>query len=96
MTTIQNKQTIEESNNHTITAKGCTQILSRFHNYDDQKKVNTARQKRFQGWEKIKITSDSGIEKEAIAPVIISATRRSDSHTYRRSATVCDPVVMDR
>ena len=37
-----------------------------------------AGQKRFQGWDKVKITSDSGIEKEAIAPVIISATRRSD------------------
>jgi len=76
--TIKNKQTIEESNNHTITVKGCTQILSRFQNYDEQKKVNTAKQKRFKGWDKVKIISDSGIEKEAIAPVIISATRRSD------------------
>lgn len=37
-----------------------------------------ARHKRFQGWDKVKIISDFGVNVEAIAPDIISATRRSD------------------
>ncbi len=40
--------------------------------------MRRAKQKNFQGWDKIIIKNDSGVEKEAIAPIIISATRRSD------------------
>ena len=40
--------------------------------------MRKTKSKHFQGWDKVKIVDDHGIEKEAIAPVIISATRRSD------------------
>jgi DNA repair photolyase len=40
--------------------------------------MGETRNRRFQGWDKVRIINDLGIEKEAIAPVIISATRRSD------------------
>ena len=37
-----------------------------------------ARHNRFRGWDKVIIKNDSGVEKEAIAPVIISASWRTD------------------
>lgn len=40
--------------------------------------MRKTRVKRFQGWDKVKIIDEFDIEREAIAPVIISATRRSD------------------
>lgn len=40
--------------------------------------MRKARSKRFKGWDKVKIVDDHGIEKEAIAPVILSASWRTD------------------
>ena len=40
--------------------------------------MRKTRSKRFKGWDKVKIVNDHGIEKEAIAPVIISASWRTD------------------
>ena len=40
--------------------------------------MKKTRSKRFKGWDKVKIVNDHGIEKEAIAPVIISASWRTD------------------
>jgi DNA repair photolyase len=40
--------------------------------------MRKTRSKHFQGWDKVKIVDDHGIEKEAIAPVIVSASWRTD------------------
>jgi DNA repair photolyase len=40
--------------------------------------MKTKKQKRFKGWDQVRIVDDFNSEKEAIAPIIISATRRSD------------------
>ena len=45
---------------------------------DAWKIIQNAINRQFDGWEKVKIKNDSNVEVEAIAPVIISATRRSD------------------
>jgi len=54
------------------------QILERVPTPEERMIVNVASNKRYQGWEKVQITNASGVEKEAIAPVIVSATCRSD------------------
>ena len=54
------------------------QILDRVPAYDELTVVNESCNQRFHGWDKVKIITDIGVEKEAIAPVIVSATWRSD------------------
>jgi DNA polymerase III subunit gamma/tau len=48
-----------------------------FHTLNDVLAEKRAK-KKFKGWEKVKIITDDGLEKEATAPIIISASRATD------------------
>jgi DNA repair photolyase len=54
------------------------QILDRVPTPEEQIMVNEGSNQRYQGWDRVQITNDSGVEKDAVAPVIVSATWRSD------------------
>ena len=54
------------------------QILDRVPTPEERMIVNVASNKRYQGWDKVQITNDYGVEIDAIAPVIVSATWKSD------------------
>jgi DNA repair photolyase len=79
MNNINQKQNnAEKDKNHIGVNYSCSQILDRVPAYDEQSIVNEVCNQRFLGWDKMKIIDDFGVERDAIAPVIISATWRSD------------------
>ena len=78
MNNLQIQNNAEKGKNHIGVNYSCSQILDRVPVYEKQSIFSEGCNQRFLGWDRVKINDDFGVERDAIAPIIISATWRSD------------------